>query len=51
MLSSDCWRAVINYDLTPYEEVIVLRTDLATVKKIAEHNTSVGGTRHLETAL
>jgi hypothetical protein len=36
ILSSDCWKAVISYDLTTYEEVInVLRTDLAAVKNVA----------------
>jgi hypothetical protein len=52
ILSSDCWNAVISYDLTTYEEVInVLRTDLAAVKTVAQHTTSVGETRHVETAL
>jgi hypothetical protein len=29
----------------------VLQTDLASVKQVAQHTTSVGDTRHVETAL
>jgi hypothetical protein len=52
VLTGDNWRAIINFDLSPYTDAIgVLRADLATIHEIAERTTPVVELRHVETAL
>jgi hypothetical protein len=52
VLSSGHWRAVISFDLQPYEEVFnILHADLYTVRKVTERTTPVGEVRHIKITL
>jgi len=52
VLTSDYWRIVVNFDLSPYEDAtIILREDLFRVKEIGKRSTQIGELRQLETIL
>jgi hypothetical protein len=52
VLTSDYWRIIVNFDLTPYEDATTtLGEDLARVEEIARNTVPIGELRHVGTAL
>jgi outer membrane murein-binding lipoprotein Lpp len=52
VLTSDEWKAIINFDLAPYEDATgILRTDLTEVEQMTKQSTPIGEVQRVRTAL